>query len=159
VNVTSAAGLASQPIRPFSLLLRIGVRTNVRLGSAQKMLTGGCTRAVRRDDVSNHRGEFVDFSHIASYKVATREEDTNRRTRLHGHLCMGVRRSAASDRATFSCFFKRISFVYCRLLIALCADTLVALYFGLKETKRGGYRVGLRGYSPSRAIGGLQASN
>jgi hypothetical protein len=47
---------------------------------------------------------------------------------------MGVRRSAASDRATFSCFFKRISFVYCRLLIALCADTSVALYFGWQST-------------------------
>jgi hypothetical protein len=30
------------------------------------LLTCGCTSAVRRDDVSDHRGEVVDFSHTAS---------------------------------------------------------------------------------------------
>ena len=40
---------------------------------AQKMLTCGCTSTVRRDDVSNHRGELVDFSHTASYQVTRYE--------------------------------------------------------------------------------------
>jgi hypothetical protein len=37
------------------------------------MLTCGCTSTVRRDDVSNHRGELVDFSHTASYQVTRYE--------------------------------------------------------------------------------------
>lgn len=35
---------------------------------AQKTLTCGRTRAVSRDDVSNHGGEFIDLSHTASYE-------------------------------------------------------------------------------------------